>query len=102
MGIRSARCQARGMERERKIRRIRRGEREIHLMRNGSGGGRAAEGAGFKIGVRSEVMMQMMRRHAGRGVGTQLQPVRRAAGRHEAHRNIGAQQEHGQQKDASR
>ena len=49
--------------------------------------------------VRSRMVMQMTR-HPCRGGGTQFQRKRHALGRHEAGRNIGTEQQQGQQQYA--
>jgi hypothetical protein len=87
-------------------------------MRDRTGGRRAAEGAGREIGMRAGMLMDMrsgmlvdmrsgmlvdMRgRHSRQPDGTQFQGERYAAGRHEADRNIGAENEQRQQPEAGR
>ena len=70
-----------------------------NVMRDGSGAGRAAERAGFKIGV-CPVMVVRMRRHSGHRARAQFQGERRAARRHESDGHIGAKQQQGQQQHA--
>jgi hypothetical protein len=87
---------------------------EIKLMRNRSRGRRAAERAGFKVGMRPRMtmrhgmimrpglimrsrMVMRMGGHARCRRRTELQRKRHAARRHEAGGNIGTKNQQGQQ-----
>jgi hypothetical protein len=73
---------------------------ENNDMRDRAGGRRAAKRAGFKVRVRSGMVVMQVPRHRDRRGRAQLQRERHAAGRHEATGNVGAEQEQGQQPNA--